>query len=106
MLELLLIGVATGIVSRLAKGRGRDPVLFGMLTAITAIAFAFAGTYLFGFVGDLLGIFLGGVLVEEVVRNMPAKQPVKRQVYCSQCGFQQDWAEAKLCEKCGLPLHK
>ena len=103
MLDFLLIAIPTGIVARLAKNKGYDPVLFGGLTAMIALVCASVGAYFLGFIGDIIGIILGGFLMEEIVRNMPGK-PV--QVFCSQCGLRQDWDENKLCEHCKSPLRK
>lgn len=106
MLDLILIAVATGIVSRLAKKKGLNPVLSGMGTVVVTLVCGFIGTYFLGVAGDFLGLFVGGVIVEEVVRNMPAKPNVKKQVFCPQCGLKQDWDEGKLCEQCKSPLRK
>lgn len=106
MLDFILIAIPTGIVSRLAKNKGYSPLSFGVATAILAFVGAFCGAYFFGFVGDLIGIVLMGVLMEEFVRNIPAKPVARKHVFCSQCGLNQDWDENKLCEVCGAALHK
>lgn len=106
MLELILIAIATGIVSRLAKNKGRNPVLLGMVTVVVTLVCAFIGAYFLGLAGDFLGVFVGGVIVEEVVRNMPAKPSAKKQVFCPQCGLKQAWEEHKLCEQCESPLRQ
>ncbi len=103
MLDFLLIAIPTGIVARLAKSKGYDPVSFGALTAFVAFAGASIGAYFLGFIGDLMGIVIGGFIMEEVIRNMPEKHV---QVYCSQCGLKQDWEENKRCEHCHSPLRK
>ena len=106
MLELILIGVATGIVARLAKSKGYNPILFGTGTVVLTLVCAFVGAYFLGIIGDLLGVFVGGVAVEEVVRNMPAKRTQKHQVFCPQCGLKQEWEENKLCEQCRSALRR
>ena len=106
MLELILIGISTGIVSRLAKSKGHDPVLFGVLTIVVAIIFVFIGSYFLGLIGDFLGVIVGGVIMEEFVRNRPGKPIAKKQVFCSQCGLQQNWEENKLCERCKSQLRR
>lgn len=58
MLELVLIAVATGIVSRRAKTNGHNPVIFGMLTVLTALVCGFIGGNYFGLAGNLLGVLL------------------------------------------------
>ena len=101
-----MIGIATGIVARLARDKRRDPILFGILTAAAAFVGAVAGAYLIGFVGEIFGVVIGGVIIEEMVRNMPEKPAPKKQVFCPQCGFQQGWQENKLCERCESALRK
>jgi threonine dehydrogenase-like Zn-dependent dehydrogenase len=106
MLDIVLIVFATGIVSRLAKSKGYNPVVFGAGTVGLAFLCGFAGAYFFGAAGDILGIFVGGVIMEEITRNMSAKPKPKKQVFCSSCGWKQDWEENKLCEKCRSLLHQ
>jgi hypothetical protein len=104
MLELVIVAIAGGIVSRLAKEKGRDPFLFGVLTVLMSLAFGFIGLYFLPILGELIGFVLGGIVMEEIVRNMPGKQK-RRQVYCSQCGLKQDWAENRTCRNCQASLH-
>jgi NADH:ubiquinone oxidoreductase subunit 6 (subunit J) len=90
VLDFVLIAIPTGIVARLAKNKGYSPVSFGTLTAIAAFLCALVGAYFLGFVGDLIGIVIGGVIMEEIIKNMREKPIVKKQVFCPQCGLKQD----------------
>ena len=106
MLDAILIAIPTGIVSRLAKSKGHDPVLFGVLTAALALICAVIGFYFLGLAGEILGIFIGGIVMEEIVRNRPGKAAAKKKVYCPHCGVRQDWEEDKLCARCRSPLRR
>lgn len=81
MPDIVLIIFATGIVSRLAKSKGYNPVVFGAGTVGLAFLCGFVGAYFFGAAGDILGIFVGGVIMEEITRNMPAKPKPKKRYF-------------------------
>ncbi len=102
MLDGVIIALATGIVFRLTKNKGYNAVAFGMGTLIITVLGAIIGAYILGVIGDFLGAFVGGVLMEEIVRNLPARQ----QIFCTQCGLKQYWKDNKLCEVCGAPLRQ
>ncbi len=106
MLDIVLIAVATGIVFRLAKNKGLHAVAFGMVTILATAIGGFVGAYFLGLAGEILGIFVGGVLLEELVRNMPTKSSADLQVFCPQCGLKQAWEQDKLCGICGTPLRR
>ncbi len=105
MLEIVIIVMAVGIVSRLAREKGRDPFLYGFLTVVASLMLGTLGTVLLADLGEIMGIVMGGVIIEEVVRHLPRK-PKKIQVFCPLCGLKQDWVENGVCRECKAPLHR
>ena len=104
MLEFVIIAIAAGIVSRLAKDKGRNPLLLGFLTVLMTVAFGIIGGFILPVLGELIGFVVGGIIMEEIVRNMPGEQR-RIQVFCSQCDLKQAWVENGMCRDCKIPLH-
>jgi uncharacterized membrane protein YraQ (UPF0718 family) len=101
LLTVILLGLtAAGVVTSIARQKkDRDIFGVGAVAFFTAASLGLLGMMLFGFIGGLGGSIIGGIIIEEIVR---AKKPLaKNLVFCSQCGFKQQWVENKNCENCG-----
>ena len=102
----ILAEAIEGTRSWLADTKRRMPLWFRTLTIAMVLVCAFTGYYFLGFLGTVVGILVAVGMMDEMGDWLFPKATVRRKVYCPQCGLEQEWAEAKQCERCWSPLRK
>jgi hypothetical protein len=98
----MLAESATGIKEWLTKSNRLNKTL----AVIIILILASIGFYFLGIPGAFLGVLIAVGMIDEFFGKKSTKEHKIRQVFCSQCGAKQDWAEDKLCEICRSPLRR
>ena len=98
----MLIESVIGVKEWLAKINRLNKAL----AIVIILALATIGFYFLGLPGIFLGVLVAVGMIDEFFGKKLAKEQKIRQVFCSQCGTMQDWAEDKLCEVCRSPLRR